>query len=326
MSDHHSFEQRKRAQFLDRVAAVLQCSQFEVEGRLSQARLSSVRMNALVPRPRRTLMAELSEQGHRLEPILWCPDGYFHTGDKARLADSLGFKSGAFYIQNASSLVPPLVLDAQPGDDVLDVCAAPGGKSAHIAALTGNDCRLWLNDSSKPRLNRLRQVVDRFGVKVDTITEHAGQYVDKYIDRAFDRILLDAQCSGEGMIDLCQRSAMRFWSKARIRKFADLQKRMLVAAFKLLKQGGTLVYSTCTFAPEENEAVIDHLLRRRDDAEVVPVRLPIPEGRAALSSWEGERFSPQVGRALRIMPEPHFEAFFVCAVTRRASIGAGAAA
>ncbi len=305
--------------------------QGESEARLSKPPGRSVRINRLAARPTAEIVDDLQHLARQndveLTPIPWCPDAYQLHGDKRALSGSSLFEQGEIYLQVASSLVPALALAPVPGDTILDVCAAPGGKTAHLAAIVENDCQIWANDAIKPRAQKLREVLELLNVTCATITEHPGQYLDKYLDPAelpalgFDRILLDAQCSGEGHIDLGHPQGLRFWSLPRITKNARLQSKMLTVAFDLLKPGGVLVYSTCTFAPEENEAPVDRLLRHRPEADVEEVPVDVaatsPDSVASgLSSWDGQIFDPRLRRALRLLPGAAMEGFFVCRVRK----------
>lgn len=312
----HSFENAKRDSFLERVEAIYGVSPGEAEELASLEHRSSLRINRLSGRPPEQILEEIRASGIEIEPIPWCPDAYHLLSAKRDVSESPLFQQGHVYIQNASSLIPPLALDPRPGDAILDVCAAPGGKAAHIASLVGNQCELWVNDAIKPRAEKMRQVLDTFHVRYAHLTDYPGQYLTKYIDRKFDRILLDAQCSGEGMVNLEHPRALRFWSSQRITKFGHLQRKMLVSAFKLLEPGGTLVYSTCTFAPEENEGTVDHLLRHYPEATVEPIGLDLPNAIGGLRSWHQQAFDPRLEQAVRVVPTEFMEAFFVCRIAK----------
>lgn len=314
-ASRRAVEATKRRDFLERSSRILGMRPGEVEDLLSADRRSAFRLN---PLRGEVDVEEIGAEGYDFDPIDWCPGAYgIDEPTRRRLAASPWFQQGRVYIQNPSSFVPPLALDPQRGDAILDVGAAPGGKSSHIAALVGNDAELWLNDPLPARIRKLEEVTRLLGVRYARMTQIEGQYLDKFVDRRFDRILLDAQCSGEGLVDLRRPDALEHWSRARIEKYRRLQQRMLVASFKLLEPGGTLVYSTCTFAPEENELPLDHLLRHFP-AEVVPINLEVPGRRPGLRSWDGQQLHPSLEAAVRIVPSEQLEGFFVCRLRRSA--------
>lgn len=298
-----------RALFLDRTARALGLSASAVEDALSTGLRSSVRLNPLRGEVEAT-RAELEALGVGLAPLGWAADCFHLRGDKAAVVASPAFAEGRVFLQNAASFVPPVALEPQRGDRILDVCAAPGGKAAHVAALVHNEAELHLNDAL--RADKLTEVAGLLGVRAAAITRHPGQYLDKFVAGPFQRVLLDAQCGGEGMIDLRHPKALQFWSMPRIQKYHHLQRSMLQAAWKLLAPGGTLVYSTCTFAPEENEGAVSAFLRHRPDASVVPVELELPGRRPAVLRWEGESYAPALRGAVRLAPTEDFEGFFVC--------------
>lgn len=315
-------EAGRRARFVQRLATVFDLPAAAVERLTVPPSRTSFWLNRLSPLGPAATAARLDEAGIARTPIPWCADAYTldplpDGGEKRALLATGLFQEGHLYIQNASSMIPVVALAAEPGQSVLDVCAAPGGKSALLASRLDNRLDLWLNDALAPRLVKLREVVATYGVQAAQITDIAGQYVDKFIDRTFDRILLDAQCSGEGMIDLRRRDALRHWSEERIETYSRLQQRMLMAAFKRLKPGGALVYSTCTYAPEENEHPIDHLLRHVPEAEVWPFELPVEGARPGLARWGERRFHPDLVGAMRVAPGAVHEGFFVCRVRRK---------
>lgn len=311
----HPSEARRRDRFAARVAAVWGVRPEEAVRRLSVERRSSVRINPLAGRPTDAIRRDI-EALTELVPIPWCADAFHILGDKRAITASAPHAAGEVYVMNASSLVPALALDPQPDEDILDVCSAPGGKAAHAAALTGNQARLWVNDGIKPRLKKLQEVIDLLNIKIVNMTDHPGQYLDKFVDASFDRILLDAQCSGEGMADLSRSDGLRFWTPERVEQMSRLQQRMLVAAFKRLRPGGVLVYSTCTISPEENEAPVDHLLRHNPDASVEPIDLDIPEAMPGLTRWEKRDYDPGLANAVRVVAAPFMEAFFVCRIRK----------
>ena len=165
-------------------------------------------------------------------------------------------------------------------------------------------------------MGRLREVVRTHRVEPARITSFPAQYVDKFVERRFDRILLDAQCTGEGRVDLRRPNALQFLSTKQINEYSRLQQRMLMASFKLLEPGGVLVYSTCTIAPEENEAPVSHLLQHRAEASLEPIGVEVPEARPALREWGERRFHPAIENAVRVYPTELMEPFFVARIRK----------
>ena len=204
---------------------------------------------------------------------------------------------GLLYVQEAVQTLPVIALDPRPGEAVLDLCAAPGGKSTHIAARMAGDGPLVLNEPNGRRQQALLANVNRLGVLNATITGYRG---DQFPLRArFDRVLVDAPCSAEGT--LRKEPSLRAGAPKRtIARLARLQKRLIVRAYDLLRPGGVLVYSTCTFAPEENESVVAHLLQARP-ARLTPLSLP-GEAAPGLASWEGETYPDEVRLCARVYP------------------------
>ena len=307
--------------YLERLSKIFAVREAVAEKLASTQLQSSIRINALSPLGRQEILDKLHAFGADLEPIPWCPDAFHLLSDKRALAESELFQDGHVYIQNASSLIPALAMQPQAGERILDVCAAPGGKTAHIQALAGGEAEIVANDAMKPRLKKLEEVLATFRVDHATITNFEGQFIDRHLDGPFDRILLDAQCSGEGMLDLSHPGALRFWSVERVIKMSYLQQKMLTAAWKLLKPGGVLIYSTCTFGPEENEGPVSRHLKHHADARIEPIDLDIPGRKPGLKSWQGQSFDSDLKHAVRVLPSTFLEGFFVCRLRKESSDG-----
>jgi tRNA (cytosine49-C5)-methyltransferase len=302
----------KKRLWVERTAAVLGVSEETTEHLLSIKRQQSVRVNPLVGDPDDTV-ARLRDLGWVGQPVPWCTHGYTVSSGLQAIKDSELASKGSVYIQNAASWLPVLALDAQPGDTILDVCAAPGGKTSHIAAITGNNAPITANDNSHPRLAKLRSNLKRLDIENVTFTLYDAVHLShKLYGRQYDKILLDVPCSGEGMMTLDNDKDFETWSVAHIKRLQQLQKRILVQAWQLLKPGGTLVYSTCTMAPEENEAVIDYLLRHNDDADVRLFKTDLKNKVTPVLQWNGKKFDERLKFTTRLIPSPEVEAFFVC--------------
>ncbi len=204
---------------------------------------------------------------------------------------------GLLYIQEAVQVLPVTVLDPQPHHAVLDLCAAPGGKTTQIAARMEGAGPLIANEPSGRRQQALLANVNRLGILNATITAYRGESFP--LRTRFDRILVDAPCSAEGT--LRKESSVRSGaSMGTISRLARLQKRLILRAYDLLRPGGILVYSTCTFAPEENEAVVAHLLKLRD-ARLCPISLPF-EASPGLRAWGNENYPSDTHGCARIYP------------------------
>jgi NOL1/NOP2/sun family putative RNA methylase len=304
--------EKKRAAWISRTSEILSVDEVTAAELLKTGRKQSIRLNPLKAAPEETLK-KLQALGWTGTPYTWMPEGYSMDTPVELIRDSEPVMKGAVFIQNAASWLPVLALDAQPGDMVLDVCAAPGGKTSHIAALTGNKAHIWANDSSKPRLMKLQANLERLGADVENLTLYDAQNLARQMsNQQFDRILIDAPCSGEGLRSLSSDKDVMGWSVAHIKRLQQEQKGIIKQAWQLLRPGGTLVYSTCTMAPEEDEAVVDYLLRSNDDVKVVPLELQLPNRVPAMSGWNGRQFSPELQGCMRLKPSEEIEAFFVC--------------
>lgn len=281
---------------------------------------SSIDIEALKQHPRLSIRVNtLKSQQRFAQPIAWASHCYWFAGDKTELTHSKAFAEGEIYLQNASSFIPPLIVNPQPGERLLDMCAAPGGKASHLAALTNNQAELWVNDNSRPRLAKMHANFERLGVVPHATTLFAINRLTRELPHEyFDKIMLDAPCSGEGMMNINEPKDFEHWSVAHIKRLQSLQKQAAMAAWQLLKPGGLLVYSTCTMAPEENEAVVDYVLRKHEDASLEPIKLDLPNRIPALLSWHSRGFDGTVRHCLRLAPSPALEAFFVAAIRKAA--------
>lgn len=302
--DPVAVRQKKRDLWVARTAAWSGLDVAAVEQLLLTARTQSVRVN---PLQSGTLPTTLFTR-----PVDWCEHGFLMERSQAAY-DAL-IQSGQVYIQNAASWLPVLALEPQAGEHILDMCAAPGGKSSHIQAIAQNQAHLVCNDNSRPRLMKLQANLERLGAQAEFSLADATRLSRRDDIGLFDKILLDAPCSGEGLMTLRPQDAKLFdsWSPAHIRRLSDLQKKLITEAWRLLRPGGTLVYSTCTMAPEENEAVVDYLLRRQPDAKLAPMSPPeLPNRVPAAAEWNGRTFTHDLSACLRLVPGELTEAFFV---------------
>jgi NOL1/NOP2/sun family putative RNA methylase len=270
----------------------------------------TLRLNPLRPQPA-ALRAWLQARG---EPVPWCPQSFVLSDSEQRLGRTLEHALGAFYLQAKAPSLAVEALDPQPGERILDLAAAPGGKATQIAARLGNTGLLVANEPVAGRMPSLVGNLERCGVGNAVLSQAPGALLARYFHNYFDRVLLDAPCSGDGV--LCKDTRMlRYWSPEEAGHKAQQQKGLLRAAFHMLRPGGVFVYSTCSLSLEENEEVLAALVRRRaDQLEVLPVegleRPPLPAVLAA-------RYPAEFARAVRVWPHLHrTEGAFVALVRK----------
>jgi NOL1/NOP2/sun family putative RNA methylase len=259
----------------------------------------------------------LAEEALTATPLPGLPDAYRIQSviDSARIGRSWPYLAGLLHVQEAVSMLPVPLLDVRPGQRVLDLCAAPGNKTAQIAFALGNRGTVVANDPYVDRLRALRQNLDRLGVRNVSVTRRDGTSYPGGAGR-FDRILVDAPCSCEGTTRKNRRVLETIDEQGRAR-LIHVQRELLRRAAKLLRPGGRLVYSTCTYAPEENELVVDELLRSRDDLRLRSARLPGLLGSPGLASWQGVELHPDMPHCLRLWPHHNDSGGFFVALIER---------
>ena len=201
-----------------------------------------------------------------LEPISWCDSGFYYKADE-RPGKHPFHEAGFYYLQEPSAMAAAEILDPLPGETVLDLCAAPGGKSTHIAAKMQDTGLLVSNEIHPRRAQILAQNIERCGISHTVVLNESPQSLSKKFPEFFDRILTDAPCSGEGMFRKNPEAILE-WSAEQVQVCAARQQDILEEAHRMLKPGGTLVYSTCTFAPAENENVIDTFIKKHPEYSI----------------------------------------------------------
>tara|TARA_Y100000310_G_scaffold339022_1_gene430388 strand:+ start:15858 stop:16790 length:933 start_codon:yes stop_codon:yes gene_type:complete len=267
-----------------------------------------------------TLKITVNELKKRLEKdwsltsIPWCKEGFWIKNIKTGRRDignlpehSLGY----YYVQEAVSMIPPLVLDPKPGSKVLDMCASPGSKASQIAAMMKNKGILVANDYKTLRMKPLSMNLQRCGVTNAVTTLMEG----RWFKESFDKILVDAPCSGTGTIRKSLKT-LRIWNPDMIRRLSAQQKQLISKGFECLKENGTMVYSTCSLEPEEDEAVIDFLLNKHENAKLEEIKIDIKRGKP-VTEFNGNTYNPEVKKCLRIWPQDNdTEGFFIAKIVK----------
>lgn len=216
--------------------------------------------------------------GFSLRPVPWEPCGFYYDPE-TRPGKSAYHEAGLYYLQEASAMAPAALLDPQPGERVLDLCAAPGGKSTQLAGKMRGRGLLVCNEINPKRAKILASNIERLGIANALVLNEHPQRLEARFAGWFDKILVDAPCSGEGMFRR-QPEARDEWNADAPRRCADRQMEILAQAAKMLRPGGTMVYSTCTFNDTENEGVLRRFLALHPEFSLVPFALPgLPEAK-----------------------------------------------
>lgn len=268
----------------------------------------SIRVNTL-----KISIKELKEKlnEYNFKQVPWCKEGFWIKGPRTDLGNLMEHSLGYFYVQEAASMIPPEILQPKEDDLVLDLAAAPGSKTTQMAAMMKNKGIIIANDIKYDRLKALSINLQRLGI-LNTIITLKSNYGFKGM--MFDKILLDAPCSGSGAIRKSLRT-LQIWNQRMLINLSNTQKRLILNAFDSVKEGGTLVYSTCSIDPEENEAVINFLLKNRE-AKLEKIDLDVKKSEIVLD-YEKENYNDEIKKCLRIWPQDNdTEGFFVAKIRK----------
>lgn len=215
------------------------------------------------------------------------------------------YKNGEIYLQSLSSMLPPIIMNPEPNEDILDMAAAPGGKTTQVAALTSNNANITACEFNKIRAERLKYNIEKQGANSVFIMQKDARNIDDFF--AFDRILLDAPCSGSGTLSLKEEDSFKYFSKRLVEKSAKIQFELLKKALKILKPGKELIYSTCSILSLENEEIVTKALNNAK-AEIVPIEFAGMECLPLLPV--------KIPGTLCICPNELYEGFFVAKIRK----------
>lgn len=283
---------------------------------LEKEPVKSIRCNSLKISPN-SLKESLEKKGWKINqlfkehPEIMIIENEFLPGELGR---SLEHLLGYYYVQEIASMLPIIALKPKLNEIILDLCASPGSKTTQIAAEMKNSGTLIANEIDLGRIKILASNTERCGVTNCIITKKEGASFCKRVGEKglkFDRILVDAPCSGEGTL----RSTFlnyKIWNINLIKRFSGIQKYLLSSAIEVLKEGGEIVYSTCTHAPEENEEVIDFVLNKfKGKLKIEKFNLPI-KCRPGITNWQGKEYFKEMTKCCRIYPQDNnTEGFFI---------------
>lgn len=276
---------------------------------LAAQRVVSLRANTLLA-TRDEVAATLEETGLPAERVAWYEDAFtLPHGCERMLWDEPLYQQGKVYLQSLSSMIPPLVLAARAGEDVLDMCAAPGGKTTQIVALTEGKAHVTACEMHAPRAEKLEYNLRKLGCNNVVVMRTDARQLDSFF--SFDRILLDAPCSGSGTLSTANAKQLARFTPALVDKSRKSQQKLIVKALELLKPGGTLVYSTCSILACENEDVVEEGLRKASRGKNFRVV------EAAFANADELPLLPtRLEGALCVAPTERYEGFFVAKIER----------
>ena len=264
--------------------------------RVNTAKISCEEFEKIVPFP--------------VTPIPWIPNGYFYPRD-VRPSFCPLYQAGLYYLQEPSAMTPASCLPVTPGENILDLCAAPGGKATALGAMLNGSGLLVANDISSSRTRALLRNIELFGIANAFVTNETPAHLKNRFPEFFHKILLDAPCSGEGMFRK-EDALARDWTPEKSEELSVLQKELILQAADMLRPGGQLLYSTCTFAPKEDEGVVSYLLENRPDMKLM--ELPAYEDfTPGVPAWGNG--DPALSHCVHLFPhkmqgEGHFMALF----------------
>jgi len=279
----------------------------------------TIRANTLKTR-RQDLKQTLTNRGVSLDSVGdWSKVGLKVFESQIPVGATPEYLAGHYILQSAASFLPVMALAAKPGERIVDMCASPGGKTTYIAALMKNSGMLVANDLNKKRLPALTANIHRLGVRNATVTNFDGRKMGKHFSK-LDRILLDAPCSGTGVISKDPSVKLQKTNKD-IQKCSHLQKELILHAIDMIdansKTGGYLVYSTCSITVEENEDVVDYALRQR---HVKLVTTGLQFGVPGMCRFRGKTYHPSLDRTRRYYPHVHnMDGFYVAKLKKYAN-------
>ena len=250
---------------------------------------------------------ELEKEKIEYETVKWSKEALIiKNADEKTIQEMEIYKNGKIYLQSLSSMLPPIILKPQEGTDILDMAAAPGGKTTQIAALTNNKAHITACEKNKIRAERLKYNVDKQGATCVFIMPKDSRFIDDFF--SFDQILLDAPCSGSGTLDYNNANIEKYFTEQLIERSSKTQKTLLSKATKLLKPGHEMIYSTCSILDCENEDVVASVIKN-GNIEIVPINFEGMEELPILPT--------KISGTLCVKPTELYEGFFVAKIRKK---------
>lgn len=264
------------------------------------------------------VMNILKQNAIKFDRVSWYNDALILKNCTEKQIQKLEiYEKGCIYLQSLSSMIPPLVLNPKENEKVLDLTAAPGSKTTQMAAMMNNKGYIFANELDRLRCERLKYNLEKQGAKIVEVNNGRGESIGKQYENYFDKVLLDAPCSGEGRFLATDARTYKSWSERTVKELAKLQKKLLKSAYLALRPCGEMVYSTCTLNKEENEEILEWTCNELD-IEILDI-----EAKIAKDVATSKNIVPAVSdianikKALRILPSKETEGFFVARLRKK---------
>ena len=280
---------------IDRIVAGM------INDRYTTLRVNTIKYTAL------KFIQYCKEHNIKFERVIWYQDAFIIKNMKEKEIQKLDiYEKGYIYLQSLSSMIPPIVLNPKPKEKILDLTAAPGSKTTQLSALMENQGYILANELDKIRCERLKYNVDMQGAKIVEVVNGRGEKIGEKYQEMFDKVLLDAPCSGEGRF--CARNVMSYrnWSLKTVKDLSKLQKKLIESAYKALKPNGIMVYSTCTLNKEENEFILNWAINNLQ-LKILDIEVDFQKALPEFS----EDLDVSINKSIRILPSKEMEGFFV---------------
>lgn len=311
-------ENSKTSLFAEKIRKVYGAKAEGVLQDIQSDKHESFRVSTLLYKPQE-IVKTLISAGFDIKPGP-LPNSFINFSDDKFISRQTTVPEPAVYLQGLSSMIPVYALNPKPGENILDLCAAPGSKTSLMAINSNLKAKIVAVETNANRFNFLKKNLLAQGItNVETLKINSvvlpkarPQY-----QNFFDKVLLDAPCSNEAMYRGSNLSLLAGWKLGMAKKLSMLQKRLLASAVSLTKPGGLIVYSTCTYGVEENEAVVDWALKKFPGLKVEKLKFDFALNNVApgLTQWNHKVFDPTISNSFRILPNKFFDAFYICALS-----------
>lgn len=283
----------------------IEIAQKIIEGYLAK-RKTTLRINTIKSNIEE-IKQKLDVKKIEYEEVKWSKEAIIIKNEDEKAIQEMDiYTNGEIYMQSLSSMLPPIILEPKEDTDILDMAAAPGGKTTQIAALTNNKAHITACEKNKIREERLKYNIDKQGASCVFIMQKDARFIDDFF--SFDQILLDAPCSGSGTLDFNDNNIEKYFSKQLIDRSSSVQKTLLSKAIKLLKPGHEMVYSTCSILSCENEDIVAHSIKN-ENVKIVPIHFEGMEELPLLPT--------KIHGTLCVCPTDLYEGFFVAKIRKK---------